>query len=113
MYADTGVLCLYGLDSLGQVFDAVRFRTADVDIPAGDLTQGLELLRRLVHHSQDILRPLAQQHSLLGQPDAEAAADKELFAQLRLQILELFGQRGLGNMQPPGRMGDASLPGNL
>ena len=95
------------------MLDAVRFRAADVDVPAGNLPQGLELLRRFVHHVQDVLRPAAQQHPLVRQPDAEAASYKELFAQLRLQIFELLGQGGLGDMEPFCSVGDAALPGYL
>ena len=56
--------------------------------------QGLELLLGLVHHVQDVLRPLAQQHPLVGQTDAEAAADEELFPQLPSRSLSCLDSVG-------------------
>lgn len=97
---DARVPRLYRLDPPGQVFDAVGLGGADVDVPAAGLPQGLAFLLRLVHHVQDFLRPFAQEHPLLRQPDAEAAADKELLPQLALQVFELLGQGRLGEAEP-------------
>ena len=97
---DARVPRLYRLDPPSQVFDAVGLGGADVDVPAAGLPQGLAFLLRLVHHVQDFLRPFAQEHPLLRQPDAEAAADKELLPQLALQVFELLGQGRLGEAEP-------------
>ena len=100
MYPDAGISGLHRFDPLSQVLDPVRLCGADVDIPAVDLPQRLELLLRFIHHIQNLLRPFAQEHPLLRQPDAEAAADKELLPQLALQVFELLGQGRLGEAEP-------------
>ena len=112
MHPNTRILRLYRLDPPGQVPDTVRFGGADVDVTAVDLPQRLKLLLRFIHHVQDFLRPFAKEIPLLCQPDAEAAADKELFPQLALQILELLGQGRLGDVKPLGGAGNAALPGH-
>ena len=112
MYPDARIPGLHRLNPPGQVLDAVGFRGADVDIPAADLSQGLELLLCFVHHVQNLLRPFAEEHPLLRQPNAEAAANKEFLSQLALQIFKLLGQGRLGDMEPLSGVGNTAFPGH-
>ena len=110
---DPGTALLEGLHLPGQIADAFGLGAADADVSAVQLVQRLKLLLGLVHHVQNVLGPLAEQHPLVGKADIVVAPDKELLAQLVFQVLQLPGQGGLGDVEPLGGVGDAALPGHL
>lgn len=73
---------------------------------------GPEFLLRLVRHGDDLLGALPEQHPLRGERHPVASPHEELLPQLLLQIPDLPGQRGLGEMQIIRRAGDGFLPGD-
>ena len=90
MESNSRILILYDLDPLGKKFHPIGFRTADADISSGDLPQGFELLLCLAHHIQNILCPLPQKHSLIGQTDIVITTDKQFLSKLSFQFLQLL-----------------------
>ena len=83
----------------------------DVDIPTDGLLRTHDLFFRPVHQFQNLLCPLAQQHTILGQNDLPVSPDHQLLAQLLLQFFQLSGQGGLGQVQGLGRRRNILLSG--
>ena len=75
-------------------------------LPGGEFRLGL------FGEVDDLLGPLAEKHSLLGEGDLPAAPEEQLFPQLRLQLHQLLGEGGLGDVKGLGGGGDAFLPGH-
>lgn len=61
------------------MLDPIGFGTADANIAACDLIEGLKFIRSLIPHVQNILRPLAKKHPCLCELNSKAAAGKQLF----------------------------------
>lgn len=100
---------LGGADDLAHT---VGLAGADVDVPVDGVARLHDLFFRSAHQLQDFLRPFPQQHTVLGQGDLPAAPDHQLFAQLLLQLLELPGEGGLGQVEEVSRRRDILLPGH-
>ena len=90
----------------------IRLAGTDIDVPADGVVGPHDLPLRAVHQLQDLLRPFPQQHALLREGDLPVAPDHQLLAQLLLQLPELPGQGGLGQMQRLGRRRNVLLPGH-
>ena len=102
------------LNLIGTAYDLphpVGLAGADVDISADRLFRAHNLFFCPVHQLQDLLCPLAQQHPVLGQGDFSVSPNHQLLTQLLLQLFELSGQGGLGQMQRLGRRRDVLLSG--
>ncbi len=67
------------------------------------------LLLRLVHQSQNLLCPAAEEHAVRGEHDPPALVLKESSAQLILHLGQLPAQGGLGDVQHIGGPGDRLL----
>ena len=78
--------------------------TADRRVGSGDFSPGL------LHQTDDLLGPFAEQHPLPGQGDPPFPPYKKLFSQLVLQLLDLLGQGRLRHMQGFSGTGDSLFP---
>ena len=110
--ADAGVFGPQPVDHPGDEANGLALPAPDVHIPADGVLHRGELGLGLVHHGHDLLSPLAQQHPLGGQIHPVAAAYQQGVPQAVLQVLDLPGQGGLGQVQVIGGPGDAALPGH-
>ena len=72
------VLLLECFDAPCKVFDKIALGTAYAYLSADDVVKLAELLSGLVHHSEDILGPFAQEHSLIVQYHILIRAYKQL-----------------------------------
>ena len=86
----------------GDLPDPIGLAGADVNIAADRLIRLSQFFFGSAHQIQNFFRPLSQQHAVLGECDFPVAPDHQLFAQLLLQLPELSGECGLGQMQGMG-----------
>ena len=86
--------------------------TADGNLPAENPLLPHEFPFGLFGKSDDLLCPLPQEHPVVGEDDAVAAAVKQLDAQLVLQLHELAGERGLRHVEQGCGPGDVFLAGH-
>ena len=91
MKTDPGTALLELVCGPGDLPHTVGLPGADVDVPADGIVGPHNLFLCPVHQLQNFLRPLSQQHPLLGEGDLPAAPDHQLLAQLLLQLPELSG----------------------
>ncbi len=111
MEADMGVPLLEALGPLGEEADALGLARADVDVSGDGGVRGRQLASGLFYQVHDLSGALAEEDALLGQGDAAVASDKQGLSQLLLQVHQLAGQGGLGEVQAFRRAADALLTG--
>ena len=75
--------------------------------------QGTGLLKDLIQLIRQILQPVKQELAGLSQLDRAAGAGKQGKPQFLLHLGNLFGEVGLGGIQPPGRLRKAAAAGHL
>ena len=97
------VLLLEYLNAPCQILDKIAFSTAYAYLSADDVVKLAELPGGLVHHSENVLSTLSQEHSLVIEEHILIGADKQFMPQFFLKLLYLFRQRGLRDMKPLGR----------
>ena len=99
----------------GQQPHDVGLAGTDVHIARHHLIGKSNLIFRHVNQLKNLLRPLAKQHSFLGQKHlagAFGAADQQLFAKLLFKMFQLCGESGLREVQRLCRAGDALFSGH-
>ena len=101
--------CLDIPDHSGDLFHHPGLSAADVDIAADGITQGDKFGLGLVHHGDDLLCTFSQQHTLRRKSHSVTLADQKRLSQFFLQIFELAGEGGLGEMQIVCGGGDAAF----
>ena len=110
MESDQRVPALKRRYHIGELLYAQQFSAAD-GYPAGQLfRRGREFLLGLLRQGNQLLGPAPEQEALRREINAVLAALKQLDAQFSLQLLELPGERGLGDVQQLRRPGDVLLP---
>ena len=85
-----GILFLEFPDAAREILDEMTLCTADANFSADDIIELAEFLGRLIYHCKNVLCTLAQEHSLIIQAHTFIRADKQLMAQLFLQLFDLF-----------------------
>ena len=94
-----GIACLKILDFPGQQMDLIAFRQTEIEVAPCDIVHSGEFIQNLICHINQILRPLSEQLTFVGQFNAEGMADKEIFLKLRFQSLHLLGKGRLCHVQ--------------
>ena len=88
------------------------FAAADVDVAREFRARRGELGFGLVQKPDDLLGPLPQAHPVRGEGHAVALALEQTRAQFLLQVGQLPGQGGLGDVQGRCRRSDVALAGH-
>ena len=112
---DIWILFLQFSGRLRQQAHAVGLSSSDRHVAHDVFVRTGDLLLCLLNQREDLLRPAAQNHALLGEydfPGTLGPPDQQLFSQILLHPLQLGGQGGLGDVQGLRRCGDALLPGH-
>ena len=102
MIVDVRVFFLNSFGGPCKDANQIRFAGADVHIPGDHLVGQGDLTFCHSHQLQNLLRPFAQEHALLGQQHLAGALgppNQQLLAQLVFQCLQLGGKGRLGKMQ--------------
>ena len=106
------MLALQFPGDLGDQPHGVGLAAADANVPGDPLFRLVEFPFCLFHQLHDLAGPFAEQDAVFCQSDFAVPPGEQLFPQLFLQIHQLAGQGGLGQMQVFGSPGDALFPGH-
>ena len=100
--ANVGAAFFHALCRAGKIPDDIRLARADVNVARNGGIRHLYLAFGLLHQRENFLRPLAKDHSLVGEQHLAGplrSPNQQLLAQFLFQRLELDGKGGLGKMQ--------------
>ena len=109
MIVQAGAEILERTQSAGKPADLVRLGETEIEFAPGEIVEREKFLFDLVRHGDEILRAVAQKGALLGELDAKAVAQEELFAELVLQAPERLRERRLRDVQELGGAGHVLL----
>ena len=110
LISDLGVRLVEGGQMLRQEIHAAQIAASNGDL-AAELLPMDKLPLRLFCQFHNLPGPPPQEHSLVGEDDPVLAPPEELDPQLLLQLHQLPGQGGLGQMEQCCSLSDVFLPG--